>query len=66
MGSAVEGEQEKGNRMGGMNLMKLHPRMDMTFSEWAAMMIAWPIAWIIGAILVVCMRGESGTRKAKR
>jgi len=52
--------------MGGMNLMKLHPRMDMTFSEWAAMMIAWPIAWIIGAILVVCMRGESGTRKAKR
>jgi hypothetical protein len=58
-------EREEDREVGMGSLMKLHPHMDMTFSEWAAMMIAWPIAWVIGGILIICMRrGRDG--KAKR
>lgn len=48
-----------------MNLMKLHPNRKMTFSEWAAMMIAWPLAWIVGGILMICMK-IAGERNAAK
>jgi hypothetical protein len=38
--------------------MKLHPNQEWTVKEWVAMVIAWPLAFIIGGILILIMKGN--------